>query len=109
MAPQRDLPCHRQRHAIDCQQPRYGARAQGRIHGILRGGKAEAHSLRDRAGAPPAEDLRGQAELKRRWVIDAVVVQALLERLDKIESTLALLASKQAAKDWYSTDEFAKL
>jgi hypothetical protein len=41
--------------------------------------------------------------------MDAVLVQALLERLDKIESTLAMLANQQAVKDWYSTDEFAKL
>ena len=41
--------------------------------------------------------------------MDTMLVQQLLERLQKIESTLAVLASQQSVKEWYSTDEFAKL
>lgn len=31
------------------------------------------------------------------------------ERLERIESLLALLLQRETAKEWYSTDEFAKL
>ncbi len=31
------------------------------------------------------------------------------ERLDRIESLLAALVERETVKDWYSTDEFARL
>jgi len=31
------------------------------------------------------------------------------ERLDKLEAMLVVLVQRQATKDWYSTDEFAKV
>jgi transposase len=36
-------------------------------------------------------------------------VTLLLQRLDRIEETLAALVARQAVKEWYSTDEVAKL
>jgi hypothetical protein len=33
----------------------------------------------------------------------------ILARLEKIEATLALLAEKQVVKDWYTTDEVARI
>jgi len=33
----------------------------------------------------------------------------LKERLDKIESLLTILVERQTVKDWYSTEEFARL
>lgn len=36
-------------------------------------------------------------------------MQALLERLERIEGTLALLVDKQTAKEWYATDEIARI
>jgi hypothetical protein len=36
-------------------------------------------------------------------------LQLVLERLERIETTLALLAEKQSAKEWYSTDEIARI
>lgn len=36
-------------------------------------------------------------------------MQTMEERLDKIESMLAVLVERQTFKDYYSTDEFAKL
>ena len=36
-------------------------------------------------------------------------VSLLLQRLDRIEETLAALVARQAVKEWYSTDEVAIL
>lgn len=36
-------------------------------------------------------------------------LEILLDRLGRIEATLALLAEKQSVKDWYATDEVARL
>ena len=36
-------------------------------------------------------------------------MQLVLERLEKIEATLMLLAEKQMVKDWYATDEIARI
>lgn len=36
-------------------------------------------------------------------------IAAVLERLSKIEATLCLLAEKQTVKEWYATDEVARL
>jgi hypothetical protein len=36
-------------------------------------------------------------------------VSALLERLDRIEAALAALVERETIKDWYDTDEFARL
>jgi hypothetical protein len=36
-------------------------------------------------------------------------MQLVLERLEKIEATLTLLAQKQTVKDWYATDEIARI
>lgn len=36
-------------------------------------------------------------------------LQLVLDRLERIESTLALLAEKQSVKDWYATDEIARI
>jgi hypothetical protein len=36
-------------------------------------------------------------------------VSLLLLRLDRIEATLAALVERQAVKDWYSTEEVARL
>ena len=36
-------------------------------------------------------------------------MQLVLDRLERIESTLALLAEKQSIKDWYTTDEIARI
>ena len=33
----------------------------------------------------------------------------MLTRLDRIETALTLLAERQSAKDWYTTDEVARL
>ena len=35
-------------------------------------------------------------------------VALLLQRLDRIEETLAALVARQAVKEWYSTDEVSK-
>ena len=34
---------------------------------------------------------------------------SLLERLDRIETSLATLVERQTVKDWYATEEVAKL
>ena len=36
-------------------------------------------------------------------------LQIVLDRLEKIEATLTLLAEKQSVKDWYTTDEIARI
>jgi lysyl-tRNA synthetase class I len=36
-------------------------------------------------------------------------IQQLLERLDRIEAALAVLTERQVAKEWYTTEEFARL
>ena len=36
-------------------------------------------------------------------------MQLVLERLERIEAQLAVLVERQTVKDWYSTDEVAKL
>ncbi|MFN4261401.1 MAG: hypothetical protein ACK4RK_19110 [Gemmataceae bacterium] len=36
-------------------------------------------------------------------------IQLLIERLDRIEASLAVLVERQQVKDWYSIDEFADL
>jgi hypothetical protein len=36
-------------------------------------------------------------------------IRSLHERLDRIESTLAALLERETVKDFYSTDEFARL
>jgi hypothetical protein len=36
-------------------------------------------------------------------------VSALAERLDRIEATLAALLERETIKEWYGTDEFARL
>jgi hypothetical protein len=36
-------------------------------------------------------------------------LQLVLDRLERIEATLALLAEKQTAKEWYATDEIARI
>ncbi len=36
-------------------------------------------------------------------------MQLVLDRLERIESTLSLLAEKQSVKDWYTTDEVARM
>lgn len=36
-------------------------------------------------------------------------MQLVLDRLERIESTLRLLTEKQTAKDWYATDELARI
>jgi hypothetical protein len=36
-------------------------------------------------------------------------LQLVLDRLAKIESSLTLLAEKQVVKDWYATDEIARI
>lgn len=36
-------------------------------------------------------------------------IQLVLERLTKIEAALAHLAEKQSVKDWYTTDEIARI
>lgn len=36
-------------------------------------------------------------------------IRLLHDRLDRIESTLAALLARETVKDWYSTDEFARL
>jgi DNA-directed RNA polymerase specialized sigma24 family protein len=36
-------------------------------------------------------------------------MQLVLDRLEKIEAMLVLLAEKQTAKDWYTTDEIARI
>jgi hypothetical protein len=33
----------------------------------------------------------------------------VLERLERIEATLMMLAQRQAVKDWYTTDEVARI
>lgn len=35
--------------------------------------------------------------------------QLVLDRLDRIEATLSLLAEKQSSKEWYATDELARV
>src|SRR5271155_2571405 len=36
-------------------------------------------------------------------------IQQLIERLDRIEAALKVLTERQVAKDWYTTEEFARL
>lgn len=36
-------------------------------------------------------------------------LQRLIDRLERIEATLAQLAEKQTAKEWYATDELARI
>lgn len=36
-------------------------------------------------------------------------MQLVLERLEKIEAALAVLTQKQTAKDWYTTDDIARI
>lgn len=36
-------------------------------------------------------------------------LQIVLDRLERIEGTLALLVEKQAVKEWYATDEIARI
>jgi hypothetical protein len=36
-------------------------------------------------------------------------LQLVLDRLERIEATLALLAAKQTAKEWYAIDEVARI
>ncbi len=36
-------------------------------------------------------------------------IQLVLDRLEKIEATLMMLAEKQATKEWYATDEIARI
>ena len=36
-------------------------------------------------------------------------MQLVLDRLERIEATLILLTEKQTAKDWYTTDELARV
>jgi len=36
-------------------------------------------------------------------------VEAMLQRLERIESALAILVEQRTVKDWYTTDEAAKL
>lgn len=36
-------------------------------------------------------------------------VSSLLERLDRIETSLAALVERQTVKDWYATEEVARL
>lgn len=36
-------------------------------------------------------------------------MQLVLDRLERIEATLSLLAEKQSVKDWYTTDEISRL
>jgi hypothetical protein len=36
-------------------------------------------------------------------------IRSLHERLDRIESVLAALVERETIKEWYSTDEFARL
>lgn len=36
-------------------------------------------------------------------------LQLVLDRLEQIAATLALLADKQSAKEWYATDELARV
>jgi hypothetical protein len=36
-------------------------------------------------------------------------LQVLVERLDRIEAALVALVEKQTVRDWYSTDEIARL
>ncbi len=36
-------------------------------------------------------------------------MESMLERLERMESMLATLVDRQTVRDWYSTDEFAKL
>lgn len=36
-------------------------------------------------------------------------VRVLLDRLDRIEATLAAIANKQMTKEWYTTDEVARI
>ena len=36
-------------------------------------------------------------------------VLPLLQRLDRIEAALAALLERETAKDWYTTEEFARL
>jgi len=57
------------------------------------------------------------AEQEERWPRTAFFVlrctveqlQLILDRLEKIEATLALLAEKHSAKEWYATDEVARI
>jgi hypothetical protein len=37
------------------------------------------------------------------------MLQLVLERLEKIEAALTLLTEKQTVKDWYTTDEVARI
>jgi hypothetical protein len=41
--------------------------------------------------------------------VDANDLSGVLERLCRIEQVLAILVERQTVKDWYTTDEFAKL
>ena len=37
------------------------------------------------------------------------MIEQLLERLDRIEATLAALVQRETVKDWYSTEEAGRL
>jgi hypothetical protein len=39
----------------------------------------------------------------------AAEISEVVERLDRIEATLAVLVERQTMKDWYSTEEVAKI
>jgi hypothetical protein len=41
--------------------------------------------------------------------MDTKLLELFLERLSDIQATLSLLVQKQAVKEWYGTDEFARL
>ena len=41
--------------------------------------------------------------------MDTEQIEALLQRLDRIEAALAQLLDRQRIKDWYTTQEFAAL
>ena len=38
-----------------------------------------------------------------------MTIENVLQRLDRIEAALGLLVQRQAVKDWYDTDEVAKI
>jgi hypothetical protein len=73
---------------------------------------------------PPARGIgQDQGELHLRWTdaaggpeempandtVPPEGVRLLLQRLDRIEAALAELVQRQAVKDWYSTEEVARL
>jgi hypothetical protein len=53
--------------------------------------------------------IKAQARSPSEENMVAEEMSVVLERLDRIEATLAVLVEKQTVKDWYSTDEVAKL